>query len=261
MKRLDVEYNRNGLALSLFDGEYWCGEVRVNSGGYFEKVWGAERCPEARLTGQTELERDLKYLAEKSKKLFVIVENECGFEQVYKGFENNEGLDDFLSLANETFGELRELLRGEYEVNVDCRMEREYWLEGDKRHHGQKKRLKLMLDYMDWCLWLYDEIYGFAENVRICDDGSFGDSKPEELLKGQTELMKIIDKLEEKHTELFINNKYEFSYKGFDNRQHAEEFVKLLNDVWNDLNRVLGEKYKLYCCERLGVEDWFTEKS
>ena len=262
MKRLDIELNIHGFSLALFDGELYCGEVWVNSGGYFEAVWGEARYPEARLLGQTELERDLKYLTETSRNLFALVESGYVREPVYKGFENNEGLDEFLSLANKTFDKLRELLRGEYEVNVDCRMEREYWLAGDKRCHGQKKRLMLMFDYGAWCLWRYDEYYRFIDNVRICDDGSFIHgkiSKPEELLKGQTELMNMVNKLEKDYVALFINNEIEFSYKGFDNRQQAEDFVKLLNDVWNGLNRVLGGKYKLYCRVRLGIDDWYSE--
>lgn len=263
-KRLDIEFNWNGLALALFDGEFYCGEVRLDSGGYFEKVWGADphaRYLEKRLLGQAELEQNLKYLTETSRKLFVLVEDGYHREMVYKGFENEEELEKFLNLANETFDRLREVLRGEYEVNVDCRMEREYWIAGDKRCHGQKKRLKLMFDYGAWCLWLYDEYYGFADNVEICDDGSFCGDIPEVLLNGQTELAKTVDKLEEDFMGLFINNEHEFSYKGFDNRQQAEDFVKLLNGVWNGLKRVLGGKYKLYCRERLGIEDWFTSGS
>lgn len=256
MKRLDIEYNLDGLALSLFDGEFYCGEVRVNSSGYFETIWGEARYPEARLAGQTELERKLKYLAETSKRLLVR-KGEFFDETVYNGFENNEGLDEFLSLANETFDKLRELLRGEYEVNVDCRMEREYWLAGDNRHHGQKKRLKLMLDYSACCLWLFDEYDNCIDGVVICDDGSFNNKIPEELLKGQTGLMKMVNKLETDYMALFIDNETEFSYKGFDDRQHAEDFVKLLNDVWNSLKRVLGGKYKLYCPEGFGIDDWY----
>lgn len=259
MKRIDIEFNCNGLALSLFDGEYWCGEIRVDSGGYFEKVWGSHTSYlEMRLAGQTKLESKLKSIAETSKKLWSRNEQD---DWVYVGFENNEGLDEFLDMANETFDQLREVLRGEYKVNVDCRMEREFWLAGDKRHHGQKKRLKLMFDYGAWCLWLYDEYYSLMGpfNVQIRDNGSFNDEMPEELLKGQTELMEMIDKLEEDYMALFINNEIEFSYKGFDSRQHAEEFVKLLNDVWTGLNKVLGSKYKLYCFEKLGIEDWYRE--
>lgn len=259
MKRIEVEYNSHGLVLALFDGEYYFGEVRVDSGGYFETYGTNTRFPENRLIGQTELERNLKYLTETSKKLFELVEDGYDCEMVYKGFKNNEGLDEFLSLANETFDRLRQLLRGKYEVVVDCRMEREYWLAGDKRCHGQKKRLKLMFDYGAWCLWLYDEYYGFIDNVKIQDDGSFCGDIPEELLKGRTELMKMVDKLESDYMALFINNKIEFSYKGFDSRRHAEEFVKLLNDVWAGLNRVLGGKYKLYCRERLGIDNWYRE--
>ena len=259
MKRLDIEYNWDGLVLALFDGEYYCGEVRVDSGGYFEKeTHGTNtRYPEDRLIGQTELESNLKYLTETSKKLFEVVGERYACETVYKGFEDDKGLDEFLALANKTFNELRELLRGEYEVNVDCRIEREYWLAGNKLCHGQKKRLELMFDYGALCLWLYDEYFNHINGVEICDDGSFRGGIPEELLKGQTELMKMVNKLETDYMALFIDNETEFSYKGFDNRQHAEEFVKLLNDVWTCLNRVLGGKYKLYCREELGIDDWY----
>lgn len=259
MKRLDIEFNWNGLGLSLFDGEYWCGEVRVDSLGYFENVWSSHTSYlEMRLAGQTKLESKLKILAETSRKLWS--QNEQ-YDWVYVGFENDEGLDEFLGWANEVFDELRKVLRGKYEVNVDCRMEREYWLAGDKRYHGQKKRLKLMFDYGAWCLWLYDEYYSLMSpfNVQICDNGSFNDKMPEELLNGQTELMEMIDKLEKDYMALFINNEIEFSYKGFDNKQHAEDFVKLLNDIWAGLNRILGGKYKLYCFEKLGIEDWYRE--
>lgn len=261
MKRLDIEFNSNGFELSLFEGEYWCGEVRLDSGGYFEKVWGSHtRYLEERLSGQAELERKLKHLIETSSKLWTRDENN---DHIYKGFDNDEDLDEFLDLANKTIDELRELLCGEYEVNVDCRMEREYWLAGDERRHGQKKRLKLMFDYGAWCLWLFDEYYSMTGpfNVQICGNGSFNNEMPEELLEGQTELAEKINKLEEDYMGLFINNEHEFSYKGFDNRQQAEDFVKLLNGVWNELKRVLGGKYKLYCCEKLGIEDWFTSKS
>lgn len=259
MKRLDIEYNLDGLALALFDGELYCGEVRVNSGGYFETLWRKERYPEARLAGQAELEKNLNYLTETSKRLLVR-KGDFFDETVYIGFENNEGLDEFLSLTNETFDKLRELLRGEYEVNVDCRMEREYWLAGDNRHHGQKKRLKLAFDYGAFCcLWLSDEYdnANYINGVVICDNGSFNDKMPEELLKGQTELMKMVNKLDTDYMALFVDNETEFSYKGFDNRQQAEDFVKLLNDVWTRLNTVLGGKYKLYCPEGLGIDDWY----
>lgn len=264
MKKLTIEYDWNGLALVLYNGEFYCGEVRVNSGGYFEKVWGAEphpRFPEERLLGQTALESKLKYLSETGAKLWDHDENH---DWIYIGFENNEGLDEFLDLANKTFDELKALLCGEYEVTFDCRMEREYWLSGDKRHHGQKKRIKLMFDYGTWCLWLYDEYYGFISAVRLSDNGVFqwsdsGDGYPEELLKGQTELMEMIDRLTEKYEGLFINNEYEFSYKGFENKRDAEEFVVLLNDVWSRLKALLGGKYKLYLREPLDLDYWYSD--
>lgn len=249
-KRLDIEFNWNGLVLSLFEGEYWCGEVRLDSGGYFEKVWGADphvRYSEERLLGQTDLERKLNNLKETSSELWARNENN---DRVYKGIQNDEELVGFLAMANSAFDELRELLRGKYEVNVDCRPGREYWLAGDGRCHGQKKRLELMFDYGTWCLWLYDEYYDMTEMPE-----------PEELLKGQTKLAEAIGKLENDYMGLFINNEHEFSYKGFDNRQQAEDFVKLLNEVWSGLKSVLGGKYKLYCREKLGIEDWFTNGS
>ncbi|MCM1165802.1 MAG: hypothetical protein NC299_11650 [Lachnospiraceae bacterium] len=232
-------------------------EVVIDSGGFFEQgTYGSRRTadpefekrypppkyPEPLLAGQTELERKLRCIGETSADLW----HYDGRDWHYDGFPNDDGLDEFLSAADEAFDELRELLRGEYEVVLDCRMEREYWTSGKERKLERKKRVKLMFDYGTWCLWLYDEYDDFVRPFELSD-----------LVDGQEELTEKIHRLENGYMEQFINNEIEFSYKGFDSRQHAEEFVGLLNDVWNGLNEVLGGEYKLTLAESLDLESWY----
>lgn len=228
--------------------------VRVNGGGYFEKgnynfrfkndIIPPPRYPEELLLGQTELENKLKFIGETSAALW----HYDGDDWIYDGFSNDEGLDDFLNAANEAFDELRGLLRGKYEVIVDCHMEREYWISGRERKTEQKKRIKLMFDYGTWCLWLYDEY-----------DCYIGPTEINKLVNGQTELAEMISKLEDDHMGLFINNEYEFSYKGFDNRQQASDFVTLLNNVWDSLNKELGSEYRFDLAESLDINDWYRD--
>lgn len=251
MKTIEIVNTVHGLKLKLSeDGEHRT-EVRAYSYGFFEGTSGFPeygipypRYPEELLLGQTELENKLKFIGETSAALW----HYDGDDWIYDGFPNDGGLDDFLSTANEAFNELRELLRGKYEVIVDCHMEREYWISGKERKTEQKKRVKLMLDYGTWCLWLYDEY-----DCYICP------TEINELVNNQTELAEMISKLEDDHRGLFINNEYEFSYKGFDNIQQARDFVKLLNNVWSGLNKVLGGEYKLELAESLDINDWYCD--
>lgn len=251
MKTIEIVNTVLGLKLKLSEDGKHRTEVRAYSYGFFEGTSGFPeygipypRYPEELLLGQTELENKLIFIGETSAALWHYDGNDC----IYDGFPNDEGLDDFLSTANETFNELRELLRGKYEVIVDCHMEREYWISGKERKTEQKKRVKLMLDYGTWCLWLYDEY-----------DCYIGPTEINELVNNQTELAEMISKLEDDHRGLFINNEYEFSYKGFDNIQQARDFVKLLNNVWSGLNKVLGGEYKLELAESLDINDWYHD--
>ena len=71
MKRIEIVCNWFGFAFELYDDGGFLGDVRADSGGFFEDIWrsGDEkyglspvRYPEKRLLGQTSLENKLKNL-------------------------------------------------------------------------------------------------------------------------------------------------------------------------------------------------------
>lgn len=253
MKRIEVVCNWFGFAFELYDDRGFLGVVRVDSGGFFEDIWksGIEkyglppvRYPEKRLLGQTDIENKLKSLTEASKTLWSHNENHDWF---YVGFENDEGLDEFLSLANETFSELRELLRGEYEVIVVCRMEREYWLAGNKLGHGQKKRFKFMLEFISPLIYLNNEYDHLEHSASMPNKGVFecGDESVKKMLDERAGFAEKFDRLAEKYNTL-IDNEIHLGIEGFQSKQDEEEFTSLLSDVKGELKDMFGGKYRLY---------------
>ncbi len=253
MKRIDIVCNWHGLAFELYDNGQFLGDVRADSGGFFEDIWrsGDEkyglppvRFPEKRLIGQTALESKLKNLTETSRKLWSHNEKS---DWVYVGFENDEGLDEFLSLANETFDELRELLLGEYEVSVVCRMEREYWISGNRRCHGQKKRVRFMLEFISPLIYINDEYDSIEHSASMPHKGVFecGDESIKKMLEDREGFAEKFDRLAEEYNAL-IDNEIHSGIEGFESKQDEEEFTSLLNDVKSELKDIFGEKYRLY---------------
>ncbi len=253
MKWIEIVCNWHGLAFELYDDRGFLGDVRADSGGFFEDIWrsGDEkyglppvRYPEKRLLGQTALENRLKNLTETSKTLWSHNENHDWF---YVGFENDEGLDEFLGQANEAFDELRELLRGEYEVIVVCRMEREYWLAGNKLGHGQKKRFKFMLEFISPLIYLNDEYDNLEHSASMPNKGVFecGDESVKKMLEERVGFAEKFDRLAEKYNAL-IDNEIYLGIEGFESKQDEEEFASLLSDVKSELKEMFGGKYRLY---------------
>lgn len=253
MKKIEIICNWFGFAFELYDNGEFLGDVRADSGGFFEDIWKNDfekdglplvRYPESRLLGQTALENKLKYLTETSKTLWSRNEQHDRF---YVGFENDEGLDEFLTQANEAFDELRELLRGEYEVNEVCRMEREYWLAGNKLGHGQKKRFKFMLEFISPLIYLNDEYDHLEYSASMRSKGVFecGDETVRKMLEERVGFAEKFDRLAEKYNAL-IDNEIHLGIEGFESKQDEEEFNNLLSDVKSELRDMFGEKYRLY---------------
>lgn len=253
MKRIEIICNWFGLAFELYDNGKFLGDVRADSGGFFEDIWrsGSEelglppvRYPESRLLGQTALENKLKKLTEMSKTLWSHNEK---FDWFYVGFENDEGLDEFLGQASEAFDELRELLRDEYEVIVVCRMEREYWLSGNRLGHGQKKRFKFMLEFISPLIYLNDEYGNIEHSASMPNKGVFecGDETIKKMLEERAGFAEKFDRLAEKYNAL-IDKEIHLGIEGFESKQDEEEFTSLLNDVKSELKEMFGEKYRLY---------------
>ncbi len=253
MKRIDIVCNWFGLALELYDNGEFLGDVRADSAGFFEDIWksGCEkyglprvRYPEERLLGQTVLESKLKNLTDTSKTLWSHNEH---YDRFYVGFENDEGLDEFLGQAKEAFDELRELMRGEYEVNTVCRMEREYWLAGNKLGHGQKKRLKFMLEFISPLIYLNDEYDHLVCSASMRSKGIFecGDETVRKMLEERAGFAEKFDMLAEKYNAL-IDEEIHLGIVGFESKQDEEEFNSLLNSVKSELRDMFGGEYRLY---------------
>jgi len=190
------------------------------------------------------LESKLKNLTDTSKTLWSHNEH---YDRFYVGFENDEGLDEFLGQANEAFDELRELMRGEYEVNTVCRMEREYWLAGNKLGHGQKKRLKFMIGFISPLIYLNDEYDHLVCSASMRSKGIFecGDETVRKMLEERAGFAEKFDMLAEKYNAL-IDEEIHLGIVGFESKQDEEEFNSLLNSVKSELRDMFGGEYRLY---------------
>lgn len=90
-------------------------------------------------------------------------------------------------------------------------------------------KLRLMLDYHCYPVWLYDE------------NGNIVDTLLPEELRSDTELDAKFDNLQERFDALFIDNEHEFSFKGFQTEEEKQHFLKDWQDAVSDLiNKVAG---------------------
>ena len=88
-----------------------------------------------------------------------------------------------------------------------------------------------MLDYQCYPIWIYDENGDFIDNDLI------------EEIKSETRLIQMLDELQNKFESLYINNTTEFKYIGFNSEVDKKNFQEKVNEVYNFLCELLGEKY------------------
>lgn len=109
------------------------------------------------------------------------------------------------------------------------------------------RTIRIFFEYQSSFLWILDD--GFLiDNVRINSNGYFEGSLaqyPEDRLLGQKDLENKVDYLNRKYWELFINNKVEFSYKGFSNLAEKKAFLEILEDVIRQIDALLKDKYEI----------------
>ncbi len=105
------------------------------------------------------------------------------------------------------------------------------------------KRIKVMLEYGSYPVWLYDE------------KGDLVDTLPPEEIRSNKELDCKFDDLQARYEALFINNSKEFSYVGFEKQEEKDKFLadwntavnelraatKNLYEISDEINRVFGE--------------------
>lgn len=119
------------------------------------------------------------------------------------------------------------------------------------------KKLRLLLEYGAYLIWLYDEDGELRGPVRISSEGYFADDiylldgthkvikYHEDRLIGQSELESMTNYINEEYPKLFINNEYEFSPKGFDSEEDEQRFGDAVRFVYNKLCELLGDDYEI----------------
>ena len=95
------------------------------------------------------------------------------------------------------------------------------------------KKLRLMLDYHCYPVWLYDE------------SGNIIDTLLPEELRSDTELDAKFDNLQERFDALFIDNEHEFSFKGFQTEEEKQQFLKDWQSAVSDLRIKVAGKYEI----------------
>ncbi len=95
------------------------------------------------------------------------------------------------------------------------------------------KKIRLMLDYGCYPVWLYDE------NEDIIDT-----LLPEEL-RSDTKLDSQFDDLQNRYEKLFINNAHEFSFVGFKSEKEKQAFLNDWKHAVNELVTKTNGKYEI----------------
>ncbi len=128
------------------------------------------------------------------------------------------------------------------------------------------RTLRLFFDYSAYFVWICEEGQ-ISAPVRISSDGYFADDiylldgthkaikYYEDRLIGQSELESMTNYINEAYPKLFINNEYEFSYKGFDSKEDEQRFDDAVRFVYNKLCELLGDEYEIINDTGYGMSD------
>ena len=92
-------------------------------------------------------------------------------------------------------------------------------------------KLRLLLDYRCYPVWLYDEGDNIVDTLL-----------PEEM-RSDTELDGKFDRIQAKYDSLFKNDGIEFSYIGFSSDEDKKAFIAEWEDAMSDLRVKSGNKY------------------
>lgn len=95
------------------------------------------------------------------------------------------------------------------------------------------KKLRLLLEYQCYPLWVYNE-----KGEIVLND------LPDEL-KAEIDIQNLLKDIQATYDSLFIDNKVEFRYKGFDNEVEENEFRGKLAKVVQLIGEKMGNIYKI----------------
>jgi len=95
------------------------------------------------------------------------------------------------------------------------------------------KKLRILLDYRCYPIWVYNENGEIVLN-----------NLPDEL-KAEIDLQNLLKDIQDTYDSLFIDNKIEFRYKGFDNEVEENEFLSKISKVVQLIESKVGNAYKI----------------
>ena len=95
------------------------------------------------------------------------------------------------------------------------------------------KKIRLILDYGCYPVWLYDE------------NGSIVDTLLPEELRSDRELDSKFDDLQARYDALFIDNQHEFSFVGFNNADERDAFFRDWRDDYDELVEKTNGRYTI----------------
>ena len=92
-----------------------------------------------------------------------------------------------------------------------------------------KKKLRFMFDYGTYPLWWFDGI----------------DPIPECTIPDDCRAKDLVTELMEEYDALFINNKREFSYVGFQSKDDEAAFIRKIDEAIRLLKQQYGKEYEI----------------
>lgn len=95
------------------------------------------------------------------------------------------------------------------------------------------KKLKLLLEYKCYPIWIYDE------------DGELIDNNIVSELINEPSIIKALDEIQHTYDSLFEDNEASFEYKGFENEQKRQRFLNLVRETVSLIEKKLRNIYEI----------------
>jgi hypothetical protein len=82
------------------------------------------------------------------------------------------------------------------------------------------KKIKILLDYRCYPIWVYNEKDELISNDLIDE------------LKNEKEIEELLDEIQKTYDSLFIDDGKEFAYKGFEDKTRKKEFLNKVSKAF-----------------------------
>lgn len=95
------------------------------------------------------------------------------------------------------------------------------------------RKIRVLLEYRCYPIWIYNE-----KGEIVLND------LPDEL-KNEIDIQNLLKDIQDTYDSLFIDNKVEFSYKGFNSEVEEKEFMRKVTKVVQLIESKVGNVYKI----------------